>query len=72
MNKETLNTICESDWPQKTRNRLQPENDFKDMRNLKSEINNFLWRNLPMKTTLREAEILACKIFALIQDYIEK
>lgn len=74
MNEETLNSVCEDDWPQKTRNALRKSEstEYRDSIELKLAINNFLWCRLPMRTTLREAEILACKIFALMQEEIDK
>lgn len=68
MNQEVLSTVFEGDLPQKTRNIIK-DNEYIEAKNaseLKIAINNFLWRYLPMKTTLREAEIMACKIFEIV------
>jgi len=33
---------------------------------LKETINNFLWQQLPASTTMEEAELIACDIFAMM------
>jgi len=72
MNEETLKEVCPNDWPQRTRNILRADQTTQDAGFLKEAINNFLWRHLPCKTTIREAEIMACKIFALIMNEKDK
>jgi hypothetical protein len=37
-----------------------------DYANLKIKVNTLLWEELPAKTTLEDAERMACEIFALI------
>ncbi len=75
MNTESLNTqatqtVSEGDVPQITRNIINKDTT-RDYEALKKKINNFLWEELPMKTTILRAEILACKIFRLIIDEME-
>lgn len=43
-----------------------------EMDQLKPEINQFLWKVLPGKTTLHEAELIACEIFLLLEKHFEK
>ena len=71
MNTDTLNTVCEGDLPQKIRNVILKDRGKAEVesRVLKEYINLFLWIHLPMSTTIREAEMLACKIFELLYDF---
>lgn len=68
MNVETVKSVCNDDYPQKVRNALTISTNVKDATTLKENIDKFLWNNLPMKTTLREAEIMSCKIFSIINE----
>jgi len=72
MNIETLNSVCVGDIPQIVRNQMKDKiankDEYRDAMRLKLAINDFLWAYLPMKTTLRKAEIIACKIFGLIRE----
>lgn len=74
LNTEVVNTVAEDDIPQKTRNEIhrRERNGNIDARMLKFKVNNFLWNELPMKTSIREAEILSCKIFDLVLCQIDK
>ena len=74
INKEAVNTVVEGDVPQKIRNEICrcEKNGDVDIRELKFRVNNFLWNELPMKTTLHRAEILSCRIFELVQAEKEK
>lgn len=65
-NKETLETVVKDGVPQKVRNILHKVKLDTDAEKLKKEINNFLWSNLRMSTTLRESEILASRIFVTL------
>ncbi len=49
-------------------NRIEPNYDLKE---LKTDVNNFLYTKLPDKTTLNEMEDLSCKINDLIFEFIE-
>lgn len=66
INNEVVRTVVKDDVVQKVRNVLVCTRGLSNEEELKKAINNFLWRYLPMKTTLREADILACKIFELM------
>lgn len=65
INNETLQTVCSDDDPQVVRN-IVYDNKAVELVELKRAINNFLWAYLPQNTTLRQAELLADKIFRLI------
>jgi hypothetical protein len=68
MNEQCLREVHTNDLPQRVRNTMAKEEDDVaiSLTKLKVEINNFCWMYLPASTTIREAEVIACKIFRLM------
>ena len=70
MNEQVLKEVVPGDLTQRVRNTISKwtSSDDKDVLYLKKEINNFLWMHLPGKTTIRQAEMIGCKIFSMMVD----
>lgn len=66
INIDAAREVVPDDLTHRVRNVCAPLD--RDVSDLKGAINNFLWQQLPADMTLRQAERIACLVFAAMHD----